>query len=71
MHTISHEHGHAVQNCVFGVFMPILVTIPSVIRYWYREYVRNTKGWEYLKPYDSIWFEAQATNIGKNMFKEL
>ena len=36
--TRNHEHGHAIQNCFLGVLMPFIVGIPSVIRYWLREF---------------------------------
>lgn len=65
--TRSHEHGHAVQNAVFGVFAPFLVDIPSAVRYWYR----RGKDPATLPPYDSIWFEGQATAWGKKYCEEL
>ena len=34
-----HEYGHTYQNALLGPFFPILVGIPSAIRYWYREYM--------------------------------
>lgn len=61
--TKNHEFGHALQNCVYGVFMPFVVTIPSAIRYWYRVYKHN-KRIPIKTPYDSIWFEHQATEWG-------
>lgn len=33
----NHEHGHALQNCLWGPLMPFVVSIPSAIRYWARE----------------------------------
>lgn len=33
----NHEHGHGIQNCYLGVFMPFIVCIPSAIRYWLRK----------------------------------
>lgn len=59
----SHELGHTYQNAILGLLMPFLVSIPSVIRYWVREI--QYKNGKNLKPYDSIWFEANATKIGK------
>ena len=64
----SHELGHTYQNAILGLLMPFLVSIPSVIRYWVRE-IQYKNGKE-LKPYDSIWFEGQATNIGKMVLVE-
>lgn len=59
-HTKNHEHGHAVQNAVYGVLMPFIVAIPSAVRYWYR----RGKDPSTLPPYDSAWFEGQATEWG-------
>ena len=52
-----HEHGHAIQNCIYGFFMPFLVCIPSAIRYWHREYLVRVKGERYsaLPPYDDAY----------------
>ena len=61
---LSHEYGHSIQNLFFGPLMPFIIGIPSVIRYWYRELQYTFK-----KPpttnYDDIWFEGQATSLGK------
>lgn len=43
IHTRNHEHGHAIQNCFFGVLMPFIVNIPSAIRYWLRKF-KTQKG---------------------------
>lgn len=68
-HTLCHEHGHGLQNCVFGVLFPFLIGIPSAVRYWYREYVHKHEPTRYLPPYDAIWFEGQATTWGIIYFK--
>lgn len=62
--TKQHEFGHSVQNCLLGPFMIPVVIIPSVCRYWYREIKKVT-----YPPYDSIWFEGQATRWGKLYFQ--
>ena len=62
--TKNHEFGHALQNCLYGIFTPFIVTIPSAIRYWYRVY-RQRKGLPNITPYDAIWFEKQATEWGE------
>lgn len=64
-HLKNHEFGHAVQNCWFGPFM-IIISIWSAARYWYREYLMRYKGKGYsdLPPYNSIWFEGQASYLG-------
>ena len=66
LHTKQHEAGHTIQNIIFGVFFPILVWIPSAIRYQYRRLTPNKKH----PDYDAIWFEGQATRLGKKYFKE-
>ena len=67
IHTLQHEFGHSIQNCIFGIFFIPLVAIPSAIRYWYRRYLNEIRKVPYLDlpPYDSIWFEGQATMFGE------
>lgn len=60
-----HELGHSYQNAIFGIFMPFLVSIPSVIRYWYRELKYYIKGLQPKTKYSDIWFEHQADEIGE------
>lgn len=62
----KHEFGHTFQNCLLGPLFPILVGIPSAIRYWYREivYLIDKKKYFKLPAYDAIWFELSATNTG-------
>lgn len=60
--TKAHEYGHSFQNCKFGLTMPIL-TLCSIIRYWYYTVVEDWLGMDLL-PYNSWWFEKQATEIG-------
>ena len=66
-HTKCHEYGHGIQNCYFGFLMPFLVTIPSAIRYHYRNHLYN-KGIRPKTAYDDIWFEGQATKLGTDYF---
>ena len=33
-HTLQHECGHGLQNCLWGPLMPFVVCAPSAIRYW-------------------------------------
>ena len=63
-----HEVGHSYQNCILGPLFPFIVAIPSAIRYWDRQ--RKIANGETLKPYDSIWFEGSATDIGDELFLE-
>lgn len=61
---VSHEYGHSIQNLWLGWLMPFIVAIPSAIRYWYREYLYYINKPPKTK-YDDIWFEGQATKLGK------
>ena len=63
-----HEVGHTYQNCILGPLFPFIVAIPSAIRYWHR-YFKVKKG-EKVKPYDAIWFEGSATDIGDEICLE-
>lgn len=69
-HTRYHEHGHGFQNCLWGVLFPFVIALPSVIRCGYRECLVKYKGKKYsdFPPYDSIWFEGQATRWGTKVF---
>ena len=62
----AHEHGHAIQNCLFGPLMPFVVGLPSVIRYWCREWLarHNWEKYSKLSEYDSVWFEGSASMLG-------
>lgn len=62
-HIKNHEFGHSIQNCYFGLFMPILVSIPSSLRFHTRNIMRLF-GKRPKTPYDSVWFERQATELG-------
>lgn len=64
-HTKNHEHGHALQNCYWGFLFPFVIAIPSLVRYWYFILTPNKKH----PPYDSIWFEGQATEWGDKLMK--
>lgn len=66
----NHEFGHAIQNCFFGPFMPIIVSIPSSCRYWTRRVIEST-GRVPKKAYDDIWFEGQATKMGSEKMRQL
>lgn len=70
---LKHEFGHSIQNCFFGPFIFFLVIIPSVTRFWYREYLVRVKKYEYreLPPYDSTWFEGTATQLGEKYLQHL
>lgn len=70
-HVTWHEAGHSIQTLMFGPLMLPLISIPSFLRYHYRNLVKKLspeKG-RNLPPYDAIWFEGQATRLGKRYFK--
>ena len=63
----AHEVGHgSIQNWVFGPLTVFVCTIPGVVRFWYRKYLKRIKGKKEsdLPPYESIWFERTATEWG-------
>ena len=60
----AHEYGHSLQNLTWGLLMPFVIAIPSAVRYWYRRIKYTNKGLKAPTPYDSVWFEAQATDYG-------
>lgn len=43
MHVKCHECGHGLQNLILGPLMPLVVSLPSAIRYWFRE-IKTKKG---------------------------
>ena len=66
-----HEHGHGIQNIYLGFFMPLVVSLPSAVRFWFRE-IREKKFRKKLKKeYDSIWFERSASISGKKFMSSL
>ena len=69
-HTKNHEHGHALQNCIWGLLMPFVIAIPSAIRYNYRK-LQTKNGKTLEKKYDDIWFEGQASQWGEAFMKEI
>lgn len=68
--TKKHEFGHSIQNCFWGPLMIFVITIPSAIRYWFR-IIQEKFGKTNLPPYDSIWFEGQATKLGEEYNAEI
>ena len=68
---LAHEHGHALQNCFYGLLMPFIVSMPSCIRYHYRNFIRKYMHKRPKKPYDSIWFENEATVIGNALYNAI
>ena len=63
----AHEYGHSIQNMWWGPLFIFVIGIPSACRYWWREFYMKfvyPKTRKRLPPYDSIWFEGQATKLG-------
>lgn len=67
----AHEHGHSLQNCYYGPLMPFLIDLPSSTRFWYRQAVEKLRPDKKLPPYDSVWFEDQATVSGLKFIENL
>lgn len=69
---IYHECGHGIQNLMFGP-LQIFISLASVIRFYYREIIYHIDTQKYFKlpDYDSIWFEGQATRLGKKFYKNI
>lgn len=68
---LCHEHGHALQNVEWGfLFLPV-IGLPSIIRCIYRDIYMSVKGFKGLKPYEAIWFEANATDRGVAFWNKL
>ena len=67
----QHEHGHGIQYLYFGPLSIIAITIPSLVRFWFRKIIKKIKKDHELRPYDDIWFEKQATNSGKYFIEKL
>ena len=65
---ILHELGHGVQNLVFGPLQLPVITIPSIIRFWYLQLKYYRHGKNPLLKYDDIWFEELATNWGNKYY---
>ena len=64
----DHEYGHAIQNCMYGPLMPFVVNLPSSVRYWYRR-AKEASGNPPKSEYDAVWFERQATKLGRKYIK--
>ena len=65
-----HEHGHGIQNIYLGFFEPVVVALPSAIRFWYRE-IREKNGKPSKAAYDDVWFEKSATDSGGTFIERL
>lgn len=61
----NHEVGHGIQNATMGGFKMLLYCIGSAVRYWWRK-IFGAK-----TPYDSWWFEGEATNLGNEFIRNI
>lgn len=43
--TIRHETGHSVQSLIFGILFHIVISIPSIIRFWVRRLGNKSHEW--------------------------
>ena len=66
----NHEHGHGIQNIYFGPFSIGMVNLPSMVRFWYREF-KVKFGGKLDTEYDDIWFEGQATKSGTDFMNSI
>jgi hypothetical protein len=57
--TLLHETGHSKQSLVYGPLFHILVSLPSIIRFWIRRLFNKSHEW-----YLSGWPEFQAEKWG-------
>lgn len=69
LHTRCHEYGHSFQNALFGPFTIFIVAIPSAIRYWVRIFKQKKN--KACKPYDAIWFEDSASQLGTYIYNNI
>ena len=65
----EHELGHSIQNCFYGPLMPF-INLQSSTRYLYRRGMERFFPKKTLPPYDSAWFEGEATNLGNIFMRE-
>lgn len=62
-----HEAGHSIQNCLLGPLMPVVIALPSAVRYLYREYCLRARRGYMLSDYEDIWFERWASELGERL----
>ena len=62
-HTIKHETGHSVQSLMFGLFFHIVVSFPSVIRFWIRRLFNKSHEW-YLSGWPEGGCKLGAEELG-------
>ncbi len=66
---LFHEWGHTwPQLLALGPLHPFLVSIPSIIRFYWRDRMTRAGKGADLPTYDSAWFEGTATVWGTKWF---
>lgn len=60
--TLRHETGHSIQSLMSGWLYHIVVSIPSICRFWYRRLKNKSHEW-YLSGYP----EKQAEKLGHTL----
>ena len=79
-----HEHGHGIQALWWGPLTLLVISIPSLLRFWGRRIKEASmskklallkitreqyNSWRQNYPdYDDVWFEGQATRLGLRYF---
>lgn len=43
--TLRHETGHSVQSLIFGPLFHIIISIPSIVRFWVRRLGNKSHDW--------------------------
>ena len=69
-----HEYGHSIQNLWWGPLFLFVIFLPSACWYWYRRLymkLRFPHTRKPLPPYDTPWFERQATELGRKANKNM
>jgi hypothetical protein len=61
--TLKHETGHSVQSLIFGPLFHILISIPSVIRFWVRRLGNKSHEW-YLSGWPEGGCKLGAEELG-------
>ena len=69
---LTHEFGHSLQNCRWGFLYPVVILLPSALRYWYRRVALrlNLRKEVDLPGYYGIWFEAGADRLGREAMEQ-
>lgn len=52
--TLKHETGHSKQSIYLGWVYHLVISIPSIIRFWYKSLCKKTSSW-YFSGYPENW----------------